>query len=145
MTKPERMSNSECTNWSSGSDGSGSGLENSGFFRQGNGGLVAAKDPRRDPRRFFRARLCAKHQPQRVGSASGSGLIPALVCRSFPLRLVLRTQPRSFGGGPTPSASLRIVARRRSTCRALAPGAVRGCAPATLPPDNALDGPARLS
>src|SRR5205823_5088443 len=93
----------------------------------------------------FSARLCAKHQPQRVGSASGSGLIPALVCRSFPLRLVLRTQPRSFGGGPTPSASLRIVARRRSTCRALAPGAVRGCAPATLPPDNALDGPARLS
>jgi len=94
------------------------------FFVRENGGLVAAKDPRRDPRRFFGARLCAKHQPQRVGSASGSGLIPALVCRSFPLRLVLRTQPRSFGGGPTPSASLRIVARRRSTCRALAPGAV---------------------
>ena len=40
------------------------------------------------------ARLCAEHQPQRVQRCRGQELFHALLKR-HPLRLVLRTQPRS--------------------------------------------------
>ena len=42
------------------------------------------------------------------------------LCRSCPLRLVLRTQPRSFGRGSAGSAALRNMRARRHSCRRVA-------------------------
>src|SRR2546425_527796 len=54
--------------------------------------------PGSDPKRWSGARLWSKTQPQRVGSMQPLSLFPSPLAFEL-LRLVLRTQPRSFGTG----------------------------------------------
>src|SRR6266516_2796135 len=49
---------------------------------------------------IFGPRLCAEHQPQHLRTFGALWRWSKAWCRPQPLRLVLRTQPRSFGCDP---------------------------------------------